>query len=149
MVSITVKYFYREIETIAEAIERLGLTVDLIVSAKQQNLEKMNQDVEKFKAHHNELWQRIKEFYKDYADENYPIIFCDKGMEYNKHKIKAINLVCFCTISEGAIRPEDLFLNTKLLKEALYEEGYPQIAEYVSRTGICTLKTFMKVLKKE
>ena len=144
---VAVKYLYKEIEYVATTIWRLGLTNRLVEAAKSQNFEEMEEILKEFKIHHSEFWQRIQEFYKDYEEEGCPIIFSKDAMQYEGEKVKAINLICLCAISNGEIRPEDFFQNIKYLKEELCEEGYTNIANEILRYRISTLNMLMKTFK--
>ncbi len=150
---VAVKYFYKEIEYVATTIWRLGLTDRLVEAARQQNLEKINLIVKEFKRSHPEFWKRMLELYYDYQSENWPTIFTRETNNeyyiYDSLKIKPMDLICCCALSDIVMCPDDLFDDCKILKIALQEEGYFELADYIEKDELSQVSDLLKAFKKE
>ena len=140
---VAVKYFYKEIEYISIIIGRLSVVDELIKAAKQQKLDEMELIVKDSKKHHPEFWNRVDEFFDDYDNEELQMIFGESNeyYSYDSTKINPLNIVCLCAISNTVMNQDTLFEDYRVLKKALQEAGYCEIADYIENYYANALRT--------
>lgn len=153
MASVVTKYFYNEIEYLARKIGELGITENLIELAKAKDSEKIEKISDEFYAKYPEEYARLLELYLDYNERDFPTIF--DGDEYNifkkydKEKIKIIDLICLCALSDGRMSPDNMFLDEDVLYEALEEAGYNQLVEYIQEKDLDSLKALLEAFNEK
>lgn len=152
MADVVRKYFYREVKEIITAINQIGIAKKVLEAAEKQDAQLLKQLVEQFEFENPELWERMREFYQDFWNENNVVIFSNNQndfYQYNEEEFNCEDLMFLVIMSDEFLELSDLFLEEELIIDVIKKKGYNNVAEHLEAGNyFSTLEELLLVYKK-